>query len=189
MKEKKTNGRDGAQKEWLQRLKHPILVLGHMCKHMSSTFQTCNFGFQTLLCVFSMKFKVWFCVHFILMAIEVHNTLEQNMDCFIMECARLFHDPCLFAFIFLGNVLVLLFSVLQFLIQRENLCWQVTFVLNLPLLLDLIICMQVTLKGPWAKLLPTMKGTSSFSFYQFLRVVLFLAFFWPFFGLPFLSPL
>jgi hypothetical protein len=30
--------------------------------------------------------------HFILMAMEVHNALGCDMDCFIKECARLFHD-------------------------------------------------------------------------------------------------
>ncbi len=30
--------------------------------------------------------------HFIPMAMEVHNTFKRDMDCFIRECARLFHD-------------------------------------------------------------------------------------------------
>ncbi len=30
--------------------------------------------------------------HFILMAMEVHGTPEHDMDHFIRECARLFHD-------------------------------------------------------------------------------------------------
>jgi hypothetical protein len=30
--------------------------------------------------------------HFIPMAMEVHDTLERDMDCFISECVRLFHD-------------------------------------------------------------------------------------------------
>jgi hypothetical protein len=30
--------------------------------------------------------------HFISMAMELHNTPEHDMDCFIKECARLFHD-------------------------------------------------------------------------------------------------
>jgi hypothetical protein len=30
--------------------------------------------------------------HFILMAMEVHNTSECDMDHFIRECAHLFHD-------------------------------------------------------------------------------------------------
>ncbi len=30
--------------------------------------------------------------HFILMAMEMHNTLKHDMDCFIRECVRFFHD-------------------------------------------------------------------------------------------------
>jgi len=30
--------------------------------------------------------------HFISMAMDVHDTPEHDMDCFIKECARLFHD-------------------------------------------------------------------------------------------------
>ncbi len=30
--------------------------------------------------------------HFILMAMEVHSAPECDMDCFIRECARLFHN-------------------------------------------------------------------------------------------------
>jgi hypothetical protein len=58
--------------------------------------------------------------HFILMAMEVHNTPRHDMDHFIKECA-LFSTiddqeviyPCLFAFNFLSNLLVLPFNVLQ----------------------------------------------------------------------------
>jgi hypothetical protein len=56
--------------------------------------------------------------HFILMALEVHNASQHHMDHFIKECGRLsmIDDqeviyPCIFAFNFLGNVLVLLFNV------------------------------------------------------------------------------
>ncbi len=56
--------------------------------------------------------------HFILMAMEVHNTLGHDMDHFIKECACLFHDkrskghyPCLFVFNFSGNMLVLFFNM------------------------------------------------------------------------------
>jgi len=45
--------------------------------------------------------------------------------------------------------------------------------LDLPLLLDLTICMQATLKGPWVRELPTMRGNSSFLFFWFLRIVSF----------------
>jgi hypothetical protein len=30
--------------------------------------------------------------HFILMAMEVHSASKRDMDCFIKECARFFHD-------------------------------------------------------------------------------------------------
>jgi hypothetical protein len=30
--------------------------------------------------------------HFILMAMEVHGALERDMDCFIKECVRIFHN-------------------------------------------------------------------------------------------------
>jgi hypothetical protein len=30
--------------------------------------------------------------YFILMTMEVHGTPERDMDCFIRECAHLFHD-------------------------------------------------------------------------------------------------
>jgi hypothetical protein len=50
--------------------------------------------------------------HFISMAMEVHGSPRCNMDHFIRECARLFHDiddreviyPCLFAFNFSSNM-------------------------------------------------------------------------------------
>ncbi len=57
--------------------------------------------------------------HFILMAMEVHGALGRNMDHFIVERAHFSHDKhsgvhlsFFFAFNFLGNVLVLFFSVL-----------------------------------------------------------------------------
>jgi hypothetical protein len=55
---------------------------------------------------------------FILMAMEVHDKLRHDMDHFIKECACLstINDreviyPCLFAFNFAGNMLVLLFNM------------------------------------------------------------------------------
>ncbi len=53
--------------------------------------------------------------HFISMAMEVHDTLGHDMDCFIKECACIFHNRrsrghlplFFFAFSFLNNVLVL----------------------------------------------------------------------------------
>jgi hypothetical protein len=56
--------------------------------------------------------------HFILMAMEVHDTLEPNMDCFMRECAHLFHDQqsrghlsLSFYIQFLSNMLVLFFNM------------------------------------------------------------------------------
>jgi len=39
---------------------------------------------------------------------------------------------------------------------------------DLPLLLDLTICKQVTLEGPWVRELPTMRGNSFFLFFLVL---------------------
>jgi hypothetical protein len=57
--------------------------------------------------------------HFIPMAMEVHGAPKCDMDCFIRECVCLFHDrqsgshlSLSFAFNFLGNVLILLSSML-----------------------------------------------------------------------------
>ncbi len=69
--------------------------------------------------------------------------------------------PCIFAFNFSSNVLVLLINMLQFLLQRRRLCWQEMLVLSLLLLLDLTICMHVTLEVLWVRQLPTAKGTNS----------------------------
>ncbi len=56
--------------------------------------------------------------HFISMAMEVHGAFGHDMDCFIKECACLFHDrqsrghlSLFLHLVFLGSVLVLLFSV------------------------------------------------------------------------------
>jgi hypothetical protein len=54
------------------------------------------------------------------MAMEVHDTLECDMDHFIKECAYIFFMiddreviyPCIFAFIFSSNVLILFFNML-----------------------------------------------------------------------------
>jgi hypothetical protein len=54
--------------------------------------------------------------HFISITMEVHGAPRCDMDCFIKECAYLFHDkrskviyPCFF---FSSNMLLLLFNVL-----------------------------------------------------------------------------
>jgi hypothetical protein len=59
--------------------------------------------------------------------------------------------PYLFAFIFSSNMLVLPFNMFYPLLYGGRLCWCVIPILNVPLLLGIMICMQVTLKGPWVK--------------------------------------
>jgi len=53
---------------------------------------------------------------------------------------------CLFAFNFSSNVLVLFSNTLWLLLLKGKLLWQAMFILDLPLLLDLMICMLVTLE-------------------------------------------
>ncbi len=55
--------------------------------------------------------------HFILMAMKVHNTPERDMDPFIRECVRIFHDKQL------GGHLSLSFCI-QFFKQRVNIALQ-----------------------------------------------------------------
>jgi len=88
------------------------------------------------------------------MAMKVHDALRRDMDRFIKVCAHLFHDKQL------GGHLSLSFCI-QFLKQRVNIIFQhvlnctierkialvVTIVVNLPSLLDFMICMHVTLRG------------------------------------------
>jgi hypothetical protein len=57
--------------------------------------------------------------HFIPIAMEVHDAPGRDMDCFIMECVRLFHDrqsrghlSLSFCIQFPGVVLVLFFNAL-----------------------------------------------------------------------------
>jgi hypothetical protein len=56
---------------------------------------------------------------------------------------------------------------------------EVMLVLDLPLLLDLTICMQATSEGPRVRLPRTKRGTSSLPLSWFLRIVSLLAFIWP----------
>jgi hypothetical protein len=55
--------------------------------------------------------------HFIPMAMEVHGTPGSNMDCFIRECAHLFHDRWSWSHLFL-------FSCIQFFRQHVNIVLQ-----------------------------------------------------------------
>jgi len=75
--------------------------------------------------------------HFIPMAMEVHGALKRDMDCFIKECVRLFHDKwsrgqlslsfCIQ--VFKQHVSITLQCVLTFVLKRK-LRWQVMRVLN-----------------------------------------------------------
>ncbi len=93
--------------------------------------------------------------HFIPMAMEVHIAPRRDMDRFIKEHVRLFHDRQS------GSHLSLVFCI-QFFKQHVSIAFQCAlafaierkFVLasdacsNLPLLLYFMICMLVTLEGP-----------------------------------------
>jgi hypothetical protein len=89
---------------------------------------------------------------------EVHNIHECDMDRFIRECVHLFHDRRSkdnLSFLFLHSIFqphinIAFQHALTFVVEKK-LHWQVMLVLDLPLLLYLTICMQVTLEGPWVK--------------------------------------
>jgi hypothetical protein len=65
--------------------------------------------------------------HFILMVIEVHNTLRHDMDHFNKECVRLFHSrrskviyPCLFCIQFFRQHVTIAFQhALTFAIKKK----------------------------------------------------------------------
>ncbi len=91
--------------------------------------------------------------HFIPMAMEVHGTLGRDMDCFIKECACFFHNKrsrghlslSFYIQFFKQHVNIAFQCALAFAIEKK-ITLAVMLVLNLSLLLDLMICMQVTLK-------------------------------------------
>jgi hypothetical protein len=86
------------------------------------------------------------------------HTLEHYMHHFIKDCARLFHDKQLRSHLSLS-------FYIQFFKQHVSIAFQHTLTFAIkkkivlvgdvcsrpPLLLDLTICIQVTLKGPWVK--------------------------------------
>jgi hypothetical protein len=132
--------------------------------------------------------------HFISMAMEVHGTLGRDMDCFIRECARLFHDRRL------GCHLSLPFCI-QFFKQCVSIVLQcaLTFAIKKKIVLasDAYSRPPITIKSHdlHACNIKRVKG-NSFLPQEGLTLSLFLFFgscglyvFWPFFGLPFLSPL
>jgi len=126
--------------------------------------------------------------HFILMAMEVHNTLECDMDRFIRECARLFHNRQ-------SRGHLSLFFCIQFFKQCVSIALQfvLTFTIKRKITLagdacsrpPIISRLQKTLKGLWVRYFPTMRGINLLLFFSSYGLFVF----WPFFGLPFLSPL
>jgi len=86
--------------------------------------------------------------HFILMAMEVHGAFGHDMDRFIRECTRVFHNrwlkgPCLFFIQFFKHVNIVFQRVLIFAIEKKivlvgDACFRPP-----------IICVHVTLEGPW----------------------------------------
>jgi len=92
------------------------------------------------------------------MAMEVHSAPNRDMDHFIKERAHLFHNKWLRGHLFLSfciqffnqHVNIVLQHALASTIERKimllnDACYKP------PLLLDLMICMQVTLEGLWVK--------------------------------------
>jgi hypothetical protein len=86
--------------------------------------------------------------HFIPMAMDVHDTPKHDMDYFIKECARLFHEKqsrghlslsfCIQ--FFKQSVNIVLPCALTSTIERK-IVWQEMFDLDLLLPIDLMICM------------------------------------------------
>ncbi len=92
------------------------------------------------------------------MAMEVHDAHGCNMDCFIKECAHLFHNresnihlSLSFCIQFFRQYISIDFLCPLTSIIKKKIVLKMMFVLDLPLLLDLTICMQVTLEGLWVK--------------------------------------
>jgi hypothetical protein len=92
------------------------------------------------------------------MAMEVHNAHGHNMDHFIKECVHFFHDKWSKSHLSLSfciqffkhHVSIALQCVLASTIKKKiaSTCDACS---RPPLLLDFMICMQVTLKGLWVR--------------------------------------
>jgi hypothetical protein len=122
--------------------------------------------------------------HFILMAMEVHGTPKCDMDCFIKECARLFHNRRL------GGHLSLSFNI-QFFRQCVNITFQhaLTFATKRKIVLAGDVCSRPPIiirfhdlhvsdiRGAMGEIASYHKRF--FIFFGFLRVVCLLAFLWP----------
>jgi len=86
--------------------------------------------------------------HFIPMTIEVHDAPKYDMYCFT-KCAHFFHDQqskshlflCFYIQFFKQQVNIAFQCALAYAIKRRKLCWWLMLVLDLPLLLNLMICM------------------------------------------------
>jgi hypothetical protein len=126
--------------------------------------------------------------HFIPMAMEVHNTFEHDIDHYIRECACLFHDRQ-------SRGHLSLFFCIQFFKQRVSITLQcvLAFIIKRKITLagdacsrpPIISRLQETLERLWVRYFPTMRGINLLLFFGSYGLFVF----WPFFGLPFSSPL
>jgi hypothetical protein len=96
--------------------------------------------------------------HFILMAMEVHCALECDMDCFIKECARFFHDrwskghlSLYFCIQFFKTCVSIVLQRALTSITKRKIALAIDVCSRPPLLLNLTICMMVTLEAPWVR--------------------------------------
>ncbi len=73
--------------------------------------------------------------HFVSMAMEVHDIVKHDMDCFIKECVRLFHDRQ-------PKDNLSLFLCIQFFKQCVNIAFQcaLTFIINRKIMLLINVC-------------------------------------------------
>jgi hypothetical protein len=96
------------------------------------------------------------------MAMEVHGALGDDMDRFIKECVHLFHDRQSGGHLSLSLCIQFFKQVVSIALQRAlastierkialAMLWQVMFVLDLPFLLNLTICMLTTLVKLWVR--------------------------------------
>jgi hypothetical protein len=92
--------------------------------------------------------------HFILMAMEVHGAPKHDMDCFIKECACLFHNRQL------GDHLSLSFCI-QFFRQRVSIALQCALAFGIERKIALVgdACRPpITIRSHYLRMLMTLKG-------------------------------
>jgi len=130
--------------------------------------------------------------HFIPMAMEVHNALRHDMDHFIKECAHLFHDKQL------GGHLSLSFYI-QYFKQCVSIAFQCALASTIERKIALVgdACFRPPIiirshdlhvndiRKAVSEIASTMRKTSSLPLFGPFGLCVC----WPFFGLPFLSPL